>query len=140
MATLAQRVSVVRRRRGLTQDELATALQKEGVPWARSTVAKLESNRRPNVSVIELLALSYCLGCSPTHLVVPPEGASRYQITPTKEVSITAARRFIRGVEELPGMDWRDFAIEAPDDEFTEYVSGRKRYVMPLAAGDDDDG
>jgi transcriptional regulator with XRE-family HTH domain len=138
--TIAQRVSEVRRRRGFTQDELAAALQKEGVPWARSTVAKLESNRRDNVSVIELLALAYCLGCSPTHLVVPPEGASRYQITPKKEVSVIAARRFVRGVEDLPGLDWRGFAIESPDDEYTEYVSGKKRYIMPLAAGDDDDG
>lgn len=140
MKTIARRVREIRLRRGLTQDELATALQREGVQWARSTIAKLELGHRDNISVVELLALSYCLACSPTHLVVPPDGASRYQITPAKEVSVIAARRFIRGVEELPGMDWRGFAIEAPDDEFTEYVGGRKRYIMPLAAGDDDDG
>lgn len=140
MTTITRRVREVRLRRGLTQDELAAALQKEGVPWTRSTIAKLELGKRDNISVVELLALSCCLACSPTHLVVPPEGESLYQITPNKDVSVFAARRFFRGLEELPGMDWRGFAIEAPDDEITEYVGGRKRYVMPLAPGDDDDG
>ncbi len=55
---LARRVKEVRTRRGLTAQQLAEALQEQGVSWQRTTVVKLENGTRENVTFNEVLALA----------------------------------------------------------------------------------
>jgi hypothetical protein len=49
---------------------LASELVKHGIPWNRTTVAKLETGRRESVTAQELLALAYVFGVPPMWLLV----------------------------------------------------------------------
>jgi transcriptional regulator with XRE-family HTH domain len=55
----------------LTTDQLAERMRGRGINWTRLTVTKLEKNRRPNVSVDELVALALALDVSPASLLMP---------------------------------------------------------------------
>ncbi|GAA3617324.1 helix-turn-helix domain-containing protein [Streptomyces chitinivorans] len=116
MSVIAERVKEVRGRRGLTAQELADRLKEAGVPWDRGTVTKLETKRRQNVSVVELLALARALHVAPVHLLVPPDNRP-YQVTPNEAHRSGRARAWIRGEEPLPGTDRRIFRTEVPLDE-----------------------
>ncbi|MGW6258786.1 helix-turn-helix domain-containing protein [Streptomyces sp. NPDC055085] len=116
---VAHRVRAVRERRGLTAQQVADALNDQGVGWQRSTVAKLESGRRENLSVAELLALSVVLEVAPVHLLVPTEDGVPYQTTPGSDpIASETVRRWVRGEGLLPGADARAFWSEIPEAEF----------------------
>ncbi|WP_119581064.1 helix-turn-helix transcriptional regulator [Streptomyces europaeiscabiei] len=122
-SVIAKRVREVRDRRGLTAEQLAERLVNLGVSWQRSTVAKLENGKRENVTVTEWLALAAALNVAPVHLLIPPDvgEGDTYQVTPETQVSATAARDWIRGRHPLPGARRREFAAEAPDDEWVSF-------------------
>lgn len=71
-AVIAERVRSLRKSRGMSQANLAEALNKVGVPWKRATVVNLEARAagsrgrspsgRDSVSVGELLGLAEVLG------------------------------------------------------------------------------
>lgn len=139
-AAVAHRVREVRKRRGLTAQELADKLTEQGVPWQRSTVAKLENGNRQEVTLTEWLALAAVLNVSPLHLLVPPfpspswnvdtaapSGRIRndpndeapYQVTPERSAPMYRVRQFVRGAWPLPGGDQRAFYSEIPPQEFS---------------------
>lgn len=124
----------------MTAQDLADGLKAEGVHWERATVAKLENGIRENVTVGELLALSVVLGIAPVYLLLPEDDRARYQVTPAREESTATARKFIRGSEELPGMDWRTFMAEMPETDVIEYVAGRKRHITELNPEEENHG
>lgn len=145
-ATVAKRVREARTRLGLTAGQLAERLVDQGVPWERSTVAKLENGNRQNLTLTEWLALSVVLNVAPIHLLVPPlpspswdversadSGRVRntpndedaYQVTPSLEVPIYRVRQFIRGARPLPGADQRAYHSEVPPQEFSPLVERR---------------
>ena len=64
-------VAAIRRYRGMTQGQLAEAMQELGIPWQRIVVAKLEAGSRGFLRVDELLALCLVLEISPTDILVP---------------------------------------------------------------------
>jgi transcriptional regulator with XRE-family HTH domain len=100
---IGQRVAAIRRYLGLTQEQLAEALQGVGIDMERVTVAKLENGRRSFVTVDELLALCVVLAISPTDLLVPRDldDDRPYQIVPNGTTWAANAREFIRGEEHL---------------------------------------
>lgn len=122
-SVIAKRVREVRDRRGLTAEQLAERLVALGVNWQRSTVAKLENDKRENVTVTEWLALAAALNVAPVHLLIPPDAGEddAYQVTPETQVAATTARDWIRGRHPLPGARRREFAAEAPDDEWVSF-------------------
>lgn len=140
-ATVARRVREVRKRRGLTAEQLAARLVGQGIHWDRYTVTKLENGKRQNVTIAELLALSVVLEVAPVHLLVPPDpspswglpaGERRelndegpYQLTGNRVEPIYLVRRFVRGEDPLPGMDERSFFSEIPPQEFSPLLEGR---------------
>jgi transcriptional regulator with XRE-family HTH domain len=73
MRLIVERVAAIRRYKGLTQSQLAEAMQQLGVPWQRIIVAKIEGGRRDFLTVEELLALCIALEISPVDLLVPRE-------------------------------------------------------------------
>lgn len=85
---VATRVRELRRRRGLTAQQLAEAMTKAGVPWSRGVVAKLENDRRGDkgVTVAELFALALVLEVAPTELLSPSsyDVGVAYGVTPTR--------------------------------------------------------
>jgi transcriptional regulator with XRE-family HTH domain len=81
----------------MTSFQLADALHADGLRWDRSILANLESGRRRDVSVNELLALARCLGVAPVHLIVPID-ADRFRVSPgAPEVDADVARAWICG-------------------------------------------
>lgn len=118
---LAGRVREVRAKRGWSAERLAQEMRGAGIDWSRGVVAKIESGRRQDISVAELLALSYVLEVSPVHMLVPPDdGDEPYQVTPQVSVPARQVREWIRGYEMLPGGDRRLYLTEVPSDEFEE--------------------
>lgn len=133
-ASVAHRVREVRKRRGLTAQELADKLTAQGVSWQRSTVAKLENGNRQEVTLTEWLALAAVLNVAPLHLLVPtfpspswdrpagerndPNDEVAYQVTPGLAAPMYRLRQFVRGSHPLPGMDRRAFYSEIPPQDF----------------------
>ncbi|MER6403001.1 helix-turn-helix transcriptional regulator [Streptomyces viridosporus] len=114
---IAQRVREARNRRGMTAQELANDLTSRGLPWDRQTVTKLETGRRQNVSVVELLTLARALHVAPIHLLVPLEDGGTYMATPNEPVKTARARYWIRGIVPLGHTDMRIFKTEVPAAE-----------------------
>jgi transcriptional regulator with XRE-family HTH domain len=116
---VAKRVREVRERRRMTAAKLAAEMTRVGIGWDRNTVTKLETGRRANVSVAELLALASVLDVAPVHLLVPfDDDGQPYQVTPTQVEAAGFVRDWIRGDWYLEDTDLRNFFSELPDHEF----------------------
>lgn len=85
MAVIARRVKEQRTRKGWTAAQLGEAVTKEGVRWDRFAVANLENGKRQNISVVELLALSFVLDVPPNFMLIP-DGGQPMRITPHLEL------------------------------------------------------
>lgn len=147
---IADRVKALRKGRGWSAERLAEAMAAVGIPWTRVVVTKLETGRRPGVSVEELFALAFVLDVAPVHLLVPidAEAKAPYRVTP--EVDPAAAwyvRRWIRGEHPITGVDKRRYFAEIPEDEWRPPIEGlpARRAEIPeelravdLRAGADD--
>lgn len=122
---IAERVKTLRKGRGWSAELLAEKMSGVGIPWSRVVVAKLETGRRPGVSVEEFLALAYVLEVAPVHLVVPPldaEDSDRtpYQLMPNGPVSApSAVRAWIRGQMPIGSVSARRYFTEVPDGEWS---------------------
>jgi transcriptional regulator with XRE-family HTH domain len=77
-AVVAARVRLLRENLGMSQEDLAKALNQVGVPWKRATVVNLETRApdsrgksagRDSVTVEELLGLAMVLGVPPVGLL-----------------------------------------------------------------------
>ncbi|WP_327401978.1 helix-turn-helix domain-containing protein [Streptomyces sp. NBC_01288] len=101
--TIGQRVKELRARRGWTAAQLGKELGKHGVRWDRFAVANLETGKRKNVTVTELMALALALDVAPTHLLIPLDDRL-YKITPTYFLPTLDAREWFRGNVPLYGM------------------------------------
>jgi transcriptional regulator with XRE-family HTH domain len=116
--TIARRVREVREERHLTAAQLAERLTAVGVAWDRNTVTKLETGRRANVSVAELLALAVVLEVAPMHLLVPLKDEQPYAVTPGRVEAARWVRSFVRGSAPLDGIDPRRFYSQVPAGEW----------------------
>lgn len=118
VAAIARRVKNIRASRGLTASQLGELLTEQGVSWDRFTVAGLESGKRQNVSVAELLALSAVLNVAPVHLLLPiDDDDAQYQVTPHRAESVDTVRGWVRGHYPLPGSGVVKFQNEMPEGE-----------------------
>lgn len=155
-AAVAHRVREVRTRRDLTAQELADKLAEQGVPWERSTVAKLENGNRQNITLTEWLALAVVLNVAPIHLLVPPfpsplwdrpagerndpNDEAEFQVTPELALPMYRVRRFVRGSDPLPSGDQREFYSEIPPQEFGPLLEGKQTDRPRIEAEEGDDG
>lgn len=131
---IAQRVKALRRRKGWSAEELGKALKAESVKWDRFTVANLESGKRQNVTVVELLALAKVLDVAVVHLLVPVNDEP-YQVTPEYAESADAVREWVRGNKPLPGTD-----TEAQRTFYSEVAMAdikRRGHIYPLGTAYD---
>lgn len=87
---IADRVRDLRRRAGLSQDDLAERMSDLGLPWKRTTVVNLETRAtgsrgqgagRDTVTAGELLALARVLDVPPVWLLADPAGDLDVPIT-----------------------------------------------------------
>jgi transcriptional regulator with XRE-family HTH domain len=154
---VAARMRALRTKRGLSAAKLAERMKAEGVQWERIIVTKLETGRRPSVSVSELLALAKVLNCPPVMLMTaderdqadyePGRVVLNYQVTPTATSDMSHVRAWIRGAVTLTADDDpRQYYGELPVDEYYTAAgmsSVQARWPQRPAAGNgkgDQDG
>jgi transcriptional regulator with XRE-family HTH domain len=113
---VARSVREVRDRRGWSAQQLADACKAAGAQSVldRSALASIENGRRQRIGVDQLLALAFALDVSPLRLLLPLDDDELIQVVPSTTVTAAEARRWIRGTDQLPGLDHRQFAMEAP--------------------------
>lgn len=87
-----------------------------GLPWSRTTVAKVE-NRSRSVTVDELLGLAYVLGVPPATLVTWTDSTANVSVTPTVTVPTAHVWNWMTGIG-LP------IGGERPNDP-TEFDDGK---------------
>jgi|SRR5215218_8950252 transcriptional regulator with XRE-family HTH domain len=123
---VAARVRELREKRRLTAAQLAAAMTGAGIKWDRSTVAKLETGRRENVSVAELLALAAVLEVAPVHLLIPLEDDQPYEVTPGRVEPARRVRAWVSGGSPLAGIDPRAYWSEVPKEEWELVAPSRE--------------
>jgi transcriptional regulator with XRE-family HTH domain len=94
-------IAGTRRRKQLSQQQLADRLEAIGAPIDRSTIGKIEAGHR-GVSLDELFFFAVALGVSPMSLVVP-RSAERMRVAPSKEIDATDVMQWARNFTWLPG-------------------------------------
>ncbi|MFE7837344.1 helix-turn-helix domain-containing protein [Streptomyces sp. NPDC057474] len=128
---VGQRIVEVRKKRGLTAQQLAQRCEELGLPHlSAATISNIETGRRKsgqrtrNVTVDELLTLAVALGVAPVHLLVPPSSrlTATYWITPKTRFMATDVRQFICGMSALDGMNRLDFLAETPEDDLFQFT------------------
>ena len=120
--TIAKRMKELRQKKGWSAANLADACAEVGMPELnRSVIANIESRRRKNVTVEEVLTLAFVLDVSPLHLMVPIDefapGEKPYRLV-GKNFALYDIRDWIRGRHPLPGQDSRMYFSEIPKQEF----------------------
>jgi transcriptional regulator with XRE-family HTH domain len=100
-AVIAERMRTLRDEARLSGPALATAMSKLGIPWNRTTVAKLETGRRESVSVRELLALALVLDVPPISLLADPKSNDLIPVAEGVEVGPWDALLWLSGAGTL---------------------------------------
>ncbi len=109
------RLREVRRLRGWTQADLASALASAGVDLGESAVVRMERGIR-GVSLDEAIAIATVLGVSPLHMIIPVDDNGA-QLAPQITVATTDARAWIRGQRPLTEADEQLYYAQAPASE-----------------------
>jgi transcriptional regulator with XRE-family HTH domain len=123
--SVARRVRQLRRRHGMTQQDLADALKLFGVPIDRSAIARLEKGERI-VTLDETMHLARALHVAPVHLLVDPDGEDPLAPIPGMEITPHEARLWIRGHLPVHGQDHRSYWTNIPADEFEQLRKGEQ--------------
>jgi len=117
VTNVAKRVKELRARKGLNAQEVGDRMwERTGIRWDRFTVANLETGRRKNITVPELLALARVLDVAPVHLLVPVDDQP-FRLLPKEVQPADRVRAWVCGEEPLPMTDRRIFRTEVPLDE-----------------------
>ncbi|HEY1971332.1 MAG TPA: helix-turn-helix transcriptional regulator [Pseudonocardia sp.] len=159
-AVVAARVRYLRESAGMSQEDLAQALNKVGVAWKRATVVNLETRApdsrgkgpgRDSVTLEELLGLALVLGVPPIGLLLDlrtsePTPITNHVSAPPMEVALWAiGRRPMPDLQADNGDSWHDTAealedaweIEAAIASLQSLMSIRERGAR--ASTDDED-
>lgn len=121
---VAKQVRELRSARGMTVKQLSARCAELGVRLSEQALYKLEAQRdvadrpaRP-VTVDELLALAYALDVAPVYLITGMGGEDEeLPVLPLRSFATGRARKWIRGLSPLPGVNNHRFEINRPEDE-----------------------
>jgi transcriptional regulator with XRE-family HTH domain len=140
----ARRMREVRTRRGWSQRELADRLHALGHPIGRVTLTRIEQGGVPgappeavtkarNVSLEDVLAISFALGVAPVHMFVPFDLGDRLclsVVSAKQPVSPGMARRWIAGIDTLLDEDPQFFFTEIPPEDIEEQKARALRVTL----------
>jgi len=118
---IADQVKALRNGRGISQQSLANELG-----WRQSTIARIESGDRA-ISVSDLLALCWALNVAPGYLLAGSFQSDDVPVHKTLRVAPRDMLKWIRGGEPLPGLDYRAYFENIPDDEWLELYGPTER-------------
>lgn len=113
-AVIAGRVRALRESARMSGSVLAAEMANLGIPWNRTTVAKLETGRRESVTVQELLALAVVLDVPAVWLLADPAAETPSPIAAGVERDPWPALMWMIGKEPLtdrPGTPWGAAAL-----------------------------
>lgn len=123
---VAVNVSLLRMKRGLSQQELSARLGKLGRPMLPSALSKIESHDR-GVDVDDLVALAVALGVNPSRLLLPfAAWEEDVRVTPDMSVPAWAAWQWADGSNPLPTLSREDGYNTEDDREDFELHSRPK--------------
>ena len=117
-AVVRQRVKQLREGRKMSAARLAELCAENGMPnLNRDVIANLESGRRPNVTIDEVLVLALSLDVAPVNLFIPVD--ERWLTIGKWIVGAGVARQWTRGAFPLPSQDSVRYQTEAPKSEWS---------------------
>ncbi|KAB2344917.1 helix-turn-helix domain-containing protein [Actinomadura rudentiformis] len=102
-AAIAEQVRRLRKERGMSAQQLADACTDLGLPITRSAVANLESQRRPTVSVAELLIFARALDTPPILLLIPLGQQETVKLAPEVTAATWDAVQWFAGLGPTSG-------------------------------------
>lgn len=102
---LAQRLKQLREQAGMNQAELAERMSELRPNWSRSTVVKLETFKRQEVSIGDFLALAAVLGVPPPMLLADPRHVEMVPFATGMEAPAWAVLMWMIGLMRLPRKD-----------------------------------
>jgi transcriptional regulator with XRE-family HTH domain len=116
-AVVRQRVKQLREGRKMSAARLAELCAENGMPnLNRDVIANLESGRRPNVTIDEVMVLALALDVAPVNLFIPVD--ERWLTVGKWIVGAGVAREWSRGTYPLGGQDALTYRTEAPEQEW----------------------
>lgn len=142
-AVIAARVAELRAAGGLSGAKLAERMAPYGVSWNRTTVAKLESGRREQLTVGELVALALALGTTPLSLLADPRIGQPVPLGQGIAVDPWTVAQWAMGDGHNAE---RDHRLRVDHDTWTLFDLARaiadlcRRVLRPPAEGQDHDG
>jgi transcriptional regulator with XRE-family HTH domain len=110
---IAEQVTTLRKKRGVTAQRLADDLNKLGIDWTRDTVTKFETRRRGSIDVTELFALALVLNVPPPLLIIPID-AKTVPVIPDDNVSAYRTWLWLLGehpITDTGGGHWLDAGL-----------------------------
>lgn len=93
---LGRGIKAAREAKHLTQEQLAARLRDLGLDWSRATVASVETGRRDDVGITEIVIVAFALGTSPAELI-PSNTPPIVLAAGLLEVSPNGLRRMLSG-------------------------------------------
>ena len=119
---MAGQIRALRKRRGMTQQDLADRLSHYGARIDRTAVAKVEAGATGGkdsreLGLAEMFAFALALDVAPVHLLVPIDSDEPIRLAPNLEASPYETRQWIRGFMPL-FQDPRPYFTIVPESEF----------------------
>jgi transcriptional regulator with XRE-family HTH domain len=111
---VGENVRRLREDRKITQEELSDYCRLAGLDWTRATIASLESGRREDLTISELVLVASVFDVPPATFF---EGDGRLLLGDTTYAAVEIPRQSLRswlGRVTRPG--WRDFRIPTPEE------------------------
>jgi transcriptional regulator with XRE-family HTH domain len=121
-----KRIRELRRRHDWSQQDLADALGRLGMPVDRATVARVELGER-GLSLDEAFEYALALDVAPVSLFLPL-GGDDVRLASGVVVPAPRARRWLIGQEPLEGQDARYWLHELPEEAMLAAVDSARRW------------
>ena len=103
-ASIGKQVSALRKKRGLSAQQLAEVLKSQvGVDMKRPVINALERGDRKSVGITEVMALAYALRVSPLLLVFPVGKVQDLEVLPGVITDTWSAAKWFTGEDLFPG-------------------------------------
>jgi transcriptional regulator with XRE-family HTH domain len=133
---VGRNVKRIREARGLTQHELSQSWQRNGLSWARSKLAALESGTRPRVDAGELVLMAISLQVQVWGLFEGDDDSSLVSLDSHDKARVSRAelRELFRGQLASVALDLAIDQAGAADIDLAKRLGVEPRVIAEMAA------